>query len=226
MLRGNSIGIKILAAIITLLLLPFLIIIGIAVYYSIGEFPIFTQKRAITLEHHLFTIYKYRTIKKHKPQIPSDSILNKPGLEKYVTRLGSQLRKTGFDEILQLLNVIKGDMAFIGPRPLSVEDITIIKKNYPELYNSRAKLTLKPGITGLWQVIGQRDLGIYNLVKHDLFYANNRSLKLNVKILGLTIKTILTRTHSDAVLNFRENLFDKKLKNINLIIPNSINKKA
>lgn len=205
LLKGNSIGIKFIAAFIILLLLPFLIIIGIAVYVSTGEFPVFTQKRAITLEHPLFTIYKYRTIKKHKTQFPSGSILNKPELEEYVTPLGSLLRKTGFDEILQLINIIKGDMAFIGPRPLSLDDISIIKNHYPELYNSRAKLTLKPGITGLWQVLGKRELGIYNLVKQDIYYENKHSLKINVKILAVTIKTILSGTHSDAVLTVYEN---------------------
>lgn len=226
MLGLNSIFIKILALFITVLLFPLLILIGAAVFFSTGEFPVFSQKRALTLEHKSFTIYKYRTIKQHNAQTPSNSVLYKPGIQGYVTGLGSFLRKTGFDEILQLINILKGDMSFIGPRPLSLDDILIIKRDYPDLYSSRAEIKIKPGITGLWQVSGRRELGIANLINNDIYYAKNRSLKLNLKIIGLTIKTILTRTHSDSVLNVYGNLFSKKIKNHNWIIQNFSDKKG
>ncbi len=99
-------------------------------------------------------------MKKHVNSKLSGSIFFKPELGKNVSKLGLFLRRTGLDEIPQLINVIKGDMSFIGPRPLSFDDLAVIKKNYPGLYKLRAQLNIKPGITGYWQVFGNRELGV------------------------------------------------------------------
>ena len=213
--------IRVSALILALILSPVLLITGLGVFLSTKEFPIFTQKRALTFEDRKFIIYKFRTIRKHKVLNSAGTFLYKPELERYVPRFGSFLRKTGFDEILQLINIIKGDMSFIGPRPLSFEDIKEIKKDYPELYYMRAKINIKPGITGFWQVLGKRECGIENLVKSEMYYLQNRSLKLNMKILGLTFKTILTRTHSDSII-INKNIYKKEEINregISLIPP-------
>ena len=198
--------IRIFALILTIIILPFLLLIGLVVFLSTKGFPLFAQKRAITLEGRVFYIYKFRTMKKHTKQYPSGSIFYKPELEREVTRFGLFLRKTGLDEILQLINIVKGDMSFIGPRPLSVEDLEIMKKDFPEIYSSRARINLKPGITGYWQILGDRKSGMEDLLLNDLYYFKNRSLKLNLKILALTIKTIVTRTHSDSIISTQDKI--------------------
>ncbi len=198
--------IRIFAVIYTIIILPVLLLIGILVFISTKCFPLFTQKRALTLEGPVFIIYKFRTMRKHANQNPSGSIFYKPELEREVTRFGLYLRKTGLDEIPQLINIIKGDMSFIGPRPLSLEDLEIMKKNSPETYFSRAKINLKPGITGYWQILGDRKSGAEDLLSSDLYYFKNRSLKLNIKILALTIKTIVTLTHSDSIISTQDKI--------------------
>ncbi len=202
---------KILALCLILILSPFLLLTGILVFLSTNDSPVFMQKRGLSLEGTSFIIYKFRTIKRHKTSGTIDSIFYKPVPGENISKLGMFLRRTGWDEILQLINVMKGEMSFIGPRPLSYEDLAVMKNNYPRLYNLRSRMNIKPGITGYWQILGNRNLGVINLVSSDLFYFNNRSLKLNLMILGLTLKTILTRAHSDSIIPVRKNRFVNKI---------------
>jgi lipopolysaccharide/colanic/teichoic acid biosynthesis glycosyltransferase len=102
-----------------------------------------------------------------------------------VTRFGSLLRKTNIDELPQLINVLKGDMALIGPRP----DIPFMVEMYKEYHLNR--LRVKPGITGLWQVSGRGYLSFDDMVHLDLEYINRQSLLLDAKIVLLTIRQAL-----------------------------------
>jgi lipopolysaccharide/colanic/teichoic acid biosynthesis glycosyltransferase len=102
-----------------------------------------------------------------------------------ITRFGSLLRRSSLDELPQLINVLKGDMAFIGPRP----DIPFAVEMYKNHHRNR--LRVKPGITGLWQVSGRRSLSFENMVQLDVDYVNQQSLALDAKILLLTVREIL-----------------------------------
>jgi lipopolysaccharide/colanic/teichoic acid biosynthesis glycosyltransferase len=107
-----------------------------------------------------------------------------------VTRLGALLRRTNLDELPQLLNVLKGEMSLVGPRP----DIPFAVAMYKDWHHQR--LQAKPGITGLWQVSGRKGLSFEDMVRLDIEYVRTRSLLLDVKILLLTIGTVLKRDGS------------------------------
>jgi O-antigen biosynthesis protein WbqP len=144
---------------------------------------IYTQKR-IGRDSGFFTIYKFRTMKEGTPDIPTDKV-DDP--KKLVTRLGLFLRRSSIDEIPQLINILKGEMSFVGPRPALY--------NQPELISLRKEKgvdILRPGITGLAQVMGRDELPIPIKVGYDEQYIKNFSLMLDLKIIFLTVKAIMT----------------------------------
>jgi lipopolysaccharide/colanic/teichoic acid biosynthesis glycosyltransferase len=102
-----------------------------------------------------------------------------------VTRVGQFLRKSSIDELPQLVNVLRGDMSFVGPRPLPAEEVEKIKGW------QRRRLSMKPGITGLWQVSGRNQIDFDQWMKLDLEYIDNWSLGLDFKIFLRTILAVL-----------------------------------
>ena len=156
---------KIIAVIILIFLSPLIFIISLLLFCESGIHVIFTQKR-IGINQVEFIIYKFKTIKHKK-----------------ITFIGKFLRKSGLDEIPQLFNIIKGDMNFIGPRPLTQFDINRLNWNKPE-FNKR--WTVKPGITGLAQLSKTCDSSLS--IKNDIYYIANKSLLLDLKII---VKSLL-----------------------------------
>jgi lipopolysaccharide/colanic/teichoic acid biosynthesis glycosyltransferase len=167
----------------------------------------------MTKDNQVFNIYKFRTIKVNSYQeINSENILFKPDLSQYVPAFCRWLRKTGLDELPQIFNVLKGEMSLIGPRPLSLNDLEVLKNKYPQYYHVRNLITIKPGITGMWQVFGNRNKGIENLIAFDLYYYEQTSLTIDLRILIRTILLVLTGKHSDAIFPSMSN---KELKTLN-----------
>ncbi|MEM8937779.1 MAG: sugar transferase [Bacteroidota bacterium] len=143
--------------------------------------PFFFQKRPGKNER-IFTIIKFKTMRDYNPNIHKDE-----HDLKRVTRIGSFIRKYSLDEIPQLLNVIIGDMSFVGPRPLLV--------SYLPLYNDfQAKRHLvRPGITGLAQVNGRNAISWEEKFRFDVSYVENLTLQLDVEIFIKTIKKVLLK---------------------------------
>jgi lipopolysaccharide/colanic/teichoic acid biosynthesis glycosyltransferase len=112
---------------------------------------------------------------------PIFKIRNDPRL----TRMGRFLRKFSFDELPQLINVLKGDMSLVGPRPFPVEESSKVE------YRHIPRLNIRPGITGLAQVKGRSDLKFNNWMRWDIWYVENWSLGLDLKILLWTIPAVL-----------------------------------
>lgn len=171
-----------IASIILIVLLsPVIIISAILVAVNLGSPVIFKQKRP-GLNGKLFTLYKFRTMKDAK---------NKDGTllpdEERLTKFGKILRSTSIDELPELFNVIKGDMSLVGPRPLLVE--------YLELYSTEQmrRHEVRPGITGWAQVNGRNNLSWEEKFKLDVWYVDNRSFWLDVKILLLTVLKVIKR---------------------------------
>jgi lipopolysaccharide/colanic/teichoic acid biosynthesis glycosyltransferase len=109
------------------------------------------------------------------------------------------LRKTGLDELPQIFNVLKGEMSLVGPRPLMISDLEVLKNKYPNYYHVRNLISVKPGITGMWQVFGNRNEGIENLIDLDLFYDEQTSLSVDLRILLNTVLLVFRGKHSDAI---------------------------
>ncbi|MDJ0646982.1 MAG: sugar transferase [Flavobacteriaceae bacterium] len=158
-----------------LTLLPIIVILIAALLIVNRGSPLFLQPRPGRNER-IFKIIKFKTMTDKKDQ--NGNLL--PDMQR-ITTLGSFIRKYSLDEILQLLNVLKGDMSLIGPRPLLVE--------YLPLYNDEQKRrhTIRPGITGWAQINGRNALNWQQKFDFDIWYVDNYSFMLDFKILFLTI---------------------------------------
>lgn len=160
---------------------PVLIVVAILVRINLGSPVIFKQKRPGKNEK-IFTLYKFRTMTDKKDDngnmLPDDERL---------TKFGMFLRSTSLDELPELINIIKGDMSFVGPRPLLEE--------YLSLYNNDQKHRhdVSPGLTGLAQVNGRNLLEWKKRFDLDLEYVNNVTFKMDLKIIFKTISLVIMR---------------------------------
>ena len=170
---------RILAIILIVLLCPVIVVIWLLVLLKLGRPVLFSQKRP-GIDEKLFNIYKFRTMtncKDSRGMLLQDS--------ERLTSFGLFLRKTSLDELPQLFNVLKGELSFIGPRPLLIE--------YLPLYNSEQKKRhiVKPGITGWAQVNGRNTISWSEKFKLDIWYVDHLSFSLDCKILLLTVVKVL-----------------------------------
>ena len=145
---------------------------------SRGTFPADMDRRACNGFGREFRMYKFRTM---HAQSPKYGVSPTSDDDPRITRTGRFLRKTSLDELPQLLNVIKGDMSLVGPRP----EMPFIVAKYEPIH--KARLAVKPGITGLWQLRGPRDRFIHDAIEWDLYYITNWSLRLDFAILLETV---------------------------------------
>lgn len=161
-----------------LLLSPILIVATIALFIANQGKPFFLQPRP-GKNGTIFTIIKFKTMNDKK-----DAAGNLLSDAERLTKIGALVRKTSLDEIPQLLNVLKGDMSIIGPRPLLVE--------YLSLYNETQKRRhhVKPGITGWAQINGRNAISWEDKFTLDVHYVENQSFLLDLKIIFLTIKKV------------------------------------
>ena len=149
-----------------LCLSPVFIIVSLLIIFDDGLPIIYKQKRVGRNNIH-FWIYKFRTMKKGTPDLASHLVKNSQSL---YTSFGPFLRKFSLDELPQLINIIKGDMKFIGPRP-SLHN----QHDLNELRTEAGIHSLFPGVTGWAQINGRDELSISEKVKMDLYYKNNQS---------------------------------------------------
>lgn len=170
------------AALIGLMLLsPIFIIVTVGLYLANNGKPFFFQLRP-GKNGHIFKIIKFKTMNDKKDK---DGNLLPDG--ERLTSIGSFVRKTSLDEIPQLINVLKGDMSLIGPRPLLVQ--------YLPLYNNvqARRHDVRPGITGWAQVNGRNAISWEEKFNLDVWYVNHISMGLDLKILFLTVKKVFIR---------------------------------
>lgn len=183
---------------------PLQIIIAAVLFLDLRENPFFFQTRALTLNKFCFTMIKFRTISSRqaitKKHDHSNDIFLFPSLTRNISSFARWLRKTGLDELPQIYNVFIGQMSFVGPRPLMIQDLQLLEKQYPHYYKMRESITAKSGITGVWQIFGDRFKGVENLISLDRFYDENKSFRLDLKIMLLTIPVILFANNSDAIM--------------------------
>ena len=187
----------ILSFISIIILSPIYIIVGILVLIFLGRPIIFKQERP-GKDEKIFTLYKFRSMTNKK-----DEEGNLLPDEKRLTKFGKFLRKTSLDELPEFINILKGEMSFIGPRPLAVV--------YLPYYNDkeRHRHDVRPGLTGLAQVNGRNNLSWEERFAYDIEYVNNISFKNDLKIVFKTIIVVFKRENivtrgSGKVIDFNE----------------------
>lgn len=195
----------VLASILLILFLPFWIIIPILITLDSHGPVLFRQKR-VGRNRKAFEILKFRSMVLNADHLlwkhPSFSKLREEFTNKdwklerdpRVTRVGRILRKLSIDEFPQILNVLQGDMSIVGPRAYREKELETQQKKYPHTRNwIQQALTVKPGITGLWQVSGRNDVPFDKRVKIDAEYAGRESLLEDLWILIRTPKAMVSK---------------------------------
>ena len=178
---------------VCLALVPICAIIGILIKKD-DDGAVFYKAERLGVNGKVFKMYKFRSMKENAPDIRNeDGTTYSAEDDPRLTKIGKKLRETSIDELPQFFNVLKGEMSILGPRP-----------DPPEWYeinsgDMRVKYTVKPGISGYTQAYYRNTLPLDEKNKCDVFYANNVSFKLDVKVFFQTIKTILS--HSDIYRN-------------------------
>lgn len=172
------------ACVILLICSPVLLFFALAIPLFDKNPALFTQNRP-GLNSKIFKIFKFQTM---VPQKPGENLPD----HQRITKLGNFLRKTSLDELPQLFNVLKGELSLVGPRPLLVE--------YLPLYNERQSKRhfVKPGITGWAQINGRNAISWEQKFDYDVWYVENWSLALDVKILILTFLKVVKRSGVNA----------------------------
>lgn len=172
-------------------------IIIILLIKSTSEGPVFFKQERLGKNGKVFKIIKFRTMIDNAEQIGTGVITfeNDPR----ITKVGSFLRKTSLDELPQLINVLKGDMSIVGPRP----PVPYHPKKYEEYSEyEKKRFNVKPGITGYAQVNGRNNLTWEQRINMDVYYVDNRSFLLDLKIIFLTMLKVLKREdiHSKDII--------------------------
>lgn len=171
----------ILSLIAIVLLSPVLIIVSMLVALKLGRPVIFKQKRP-GLNEKIFTMYKFRSMtdeRDEKGDLLPDSVR--------LTSFGKKLRATSLDELPELFNILKGDMAIVGPRPLAV----VYLPYYTEEESHRHDV--RPGLTGLAQVMGRNELSWEEKFRYDVEYTGRETFLLDIKIIIKTLKKVINR---------------------------------
>ena len=173
---------KIISFFIILLISPVLFFVGLFVFLNDGSPIIFRQKR-VGFKNKLFIIYKFRTMKNSTPDIPTHKLDKE---RDFNIKIGKFLRKFSIDELPQLINILKGEMNFIGPRPA-----LYLQNDLIEIRTAKGIHLIKPGVTGWAQINGRDELTIKNKIKMDKYYLDNKSFFLDFKIIFFTIFKVL-----------------------------------
>lgn len=172
---------RIFALCLLILLSPIIILIAFLIAIEDG-YPVFFKQKRVGKDYSFFWIYKFRSMKKNTPNVATH-LLENP--EKYVLKIGKILRKLSLDELPNLINILKGEMVFVGPRPAlyNQDDLMTLR-----VQNGVDKL--KPGITGWAQINGRDEISIEQKVNFEKEYLNSKSLYFDLKIIVKTFTSV------------------------------------
>jgi lipopolysaccharide/colanic/teichoic acid biosynthesis glycosyltransferase len=184
---GSIIGLIVLA--------PFFLIVSIAIKLD-SRGPVIYKQQRCGKNGKKFMFYKFRSMQKHdqkESELKAESLYymntSVPKVDtlqtRYITEIGKILRKTSIDEWPQFINVLKGEMSLIGPRPHRPHEV----KCYQDWHSDR--LSVKQGLTGLWQIYGRGEMPCDKSIFLDLMYVMNRSLSLDIKLIFKTIPAVI-----------------------------------
>jgi O-antigen biosynthesis protein WbqP len=173
---------RLLALLFFVLLSPIYIFVGLAIFIEDG-FPIFFKQNRVGINYSFFNIYKFRSMKKNTPNVATH-LLENP--DQYLLKIGKFIRKTSLDELPNLINIIKGEMVFVGPRPAlyNQDDLMALRV-------ATGVSKLKPGITGWAQINGRDDITIEKKVQLEQEYLYKRSTLFDIEIIIKTLTNVL-----------------------------------
>lgn len=191
-----------LSLVALIILMPLMIILWVLVRIKLGKPAIFKQQRPGKNEK-IFTLYKFRTMTDEKDE--NGKLLPD---EKRLTKFGKMLRSTSLDELPELINIIKGDMSIVGPRPQLVRDMIFMTEQ------QRKRHKVRQGLTGLAQINGRNNITWEQKINYDLEYINNVSFKNDCKIILKTIEKVFKRENIETDgMQTAEDLGDYLLRN-------------
>jgi O-antigen biosynthesis protein WbqP len=173
---------RVAASLLLLIFSPIFIIVGLLIFMEDG-FPVFFKQKRVGKNYSFFQIYKFRSMKKSTPNVATH-LLGDPA--QYLLRIGKIIRKLSLDELPNLINIIKGDMVFVGPRPALY--------NQDDLMNLRVAAgvdKLKPGITGWAQVNGRDEISIEEKVRFEKEYLERKNILFDIQIIIKTFTSVL-----------------------------------
>ena len=197
-LRGKRIFDLLFTVLISPLLAPFFLVIPLAIWWESGR-PIFFRHRRLGKGGRIFGIWKFRSMINGADKVLEQLLDNDPSTkhefarrfklrgDPRITVVGHFLRRTSLDELPQVWNVLKGEMSWVGPRPIVDEETSMYGPYLTML------LSVNPGVTGLWQVSGRSDLSYNQRVKLDMQYIDRASLWLDLKLILRTIFAVITQ---------------------------------
>lgn len=174
---------RIIAFILFLLLLPLFVIISLTILLEDG-FPVFFKQKRVGVNYSFFMLYKFRSMKKNTPNVATH-LLGDP--KKYLLKSGSLIRKLSLDELPNLINIIKGEMVFVGPRPALYNQDDLM-----QLRINAGVDKLKPGLTGWAQVNGRDELSLEDKVAYEKEYLERKSFWFDMKIIIRTFTSVLS----------------------------------
>ena len=174
--------VRIIAFLLFIIFLPIYIFTALIIFFEDG-FPVFFTQKRVGINYSFFNIYKFRSMKKNTPNVATH-LLENP--DQYLLKIGKFIRKTSLDELPNLINIVKGEMVFVGPRPALF--------NQDDLMQFRVATgvsKLKPGITGWAQINGRDEISILEKVKLEQEYLQKKSFMFDIKILFKTFTKVL-----------------------------------
>ena len=173
---------RIAAFFLLVILSPIFILVGLLIFIQDG-FPVFFKQKRVGVNYSLFYIYKFRTMKKDTPNVATHLLTNP---EQYLLKIGALLRKLSLDELPNLINIIRGEMVFVGPRPAlyNQDDLMVLRV-------AAGVDKLIPGITGWAQVNGRDELSLEQKVALEKEYLAKKSLFIDFQILIKTFTNVL-----------------------------------
>ncbi|MGV3528881.1 MAG: sugar transferase [Flavisolibacter sp.] len=168
---------RIIGLLMLIVLSPILLIISLLIVLEDGS-PVFFKQKRFGKDNTFFWIYKFRSMKKNTPNVATHLLTN---ADQYLLKIGKFIRKLSLDELPNLLNIIRGEMAFVGPRPALYNQDDLM-----ELRRAAGVDKLKPGITGWAQVNGRDELSLEEKVRYEEEYLAKRSFSFDMKIIART----------------------------------------
>jgi lipopolysaccharide/colanic/teichoic acid biosynthesis glycosyltransferase len=182
---------RLLAGLLLVILLP--VFLGIALLIKLGSRgPVLYSRPRVGLNGELFSFVKFRTMipgaDKLRDEVlgdPDDEMAQRYRDDPRITSVGHFLRRWSLDELPQLINIARGDMAFVGPRPMLPDEVKLLTPEHRRRHNCR------PGLTGLWQVSGRKETTWDERMELDLHYVNTQSVRQDLSIVGRTFSVVL-----------------------------------